>query len=266
MKTKLIAFTLPLSLLIFQSCTKISDVVTSSSVATSTDESVSESLLNDSSLICYLPFSGNFRDKSRHGNNGTPFGSPSFVADRFGNAGKAVSFAASNTWIEIPQAQFNGLRVGTFAMDFYATSTNHQVLMGKMSYSQPYGSSGWYQSFVIVLDPSGLTPQIQFASKQDGYCSSDQGWNQNLYGFNPIILNQWNHLAITFNDSIENLYLNGTFVSSVSRLPSPICGDEPIRLGVWWQQDPQYFTGYMDELRIYNRVLSAKEVRKLSTL
>src|SRR5690348_11586769 len=128
MKTKLIAFALPLSLLVFQSCTKTSDAV-KSSTSTSTDESISEPALNDSSLICYLPFSGNFKDQSRHGNNGTPFGSPSFVADKFGNVGKAISFSLSNTWIEIPQVQFNGLQVYSISLDFYVTSSSHQCLM-----------------------------------------------------------------------------------------------------------------------------------------
>jgi hypothetical protein len=53
-------------------------------------------------------------------------------------------------------------------------------------------------------------------------------------------------------------------VGSGTKISSPICQGEPIRLGVWWSAEPLYFTGNMDEVRIFKRALSQKEIQKLS--
>jgi hypothetical protein len=71
-------------------------------------------------------------------------------------------------------------------------------------------------------------------------------------------------LAITFNNNIQKMYLNGNLVAPDVKAVSAICSGEPIRLAVWWQSDPLYFTGYMDAVRIYKKVLSANEIKKLS--
>jgi len=216
----------------------------------------------DSGLLCYFPFNGNLKDKSGHGNNGTLQGDTiSYVSDRFGIASRAISFGASNSWIEIPEADFAGLKTVTIAMDFYPTSASQQVLISKMSYSAAIGSPDFYQSFAILVQASG---QMGFEVRQKGFCNGTTGWNPVLYSNVAVILNTWNHVAITFNNTAQKMYLNGNLVSSGTKTASPICQGEPIRLAIWWQSDPEYFTGNMDEVRIYNRVLAQKEIKQLS--
>ncbi len=252
------------SLAAIQSCQKdSSSSTTQKSNAITNDQLAADSTTIDSSLLCYLPFKNNLKDQSGHGNNGVLHGTITYVADRFGNGSRAVSFAASNTWIEIPEAQFVGLKTGTIAMDFYATSTARQILISKMSYSIPFGSPGWYQSFLLVMQQDFSSP-IQFNSKQPGYCDQQNGWNLGMTSNTGFTLNQWNHIAVAFNKTSEKMYLNGNLVANATRVVSPICQGEPIRLGVWWQGDPLFFTGNMDEVRIYNRALSGKEIKQLS--
>lgn len=245
------------------SCKKEADI-SKVSTNTSGDHLETDAAVADSSLLCYLPFKGNLADKSGHGNSGILNGTVSYVPDRFGNASRAVSFSASNAWIEIPEAAFVGLHRATIAMDFYPLSTNQQVILSKMSYSAAIGSAGFYQSFVVSLEGNGI---IDFDIRKEGYCNASDGggWNPNLYSNSPFIYNAWNHLAITYNDNVEKIYVNGVLAGVSLKTASPICQGEPLRLGIWWQADPQYFTGNLDELRIYNRVLSAKEIKQLST-
>ncbi|HRI22948.1 MAG TPA: LamG domain-containing protein, partial [Panacibacter sp.] len=238
------------------SCKKDADISTVSTNA-SGDQLETGIVIADSSLLCYLPFKGNLADKSGHGNNGVLNGTVSYVPDRFGNASGAVSFSASNAWIEIPETAFVGLGRATIAMDFYPSSANQQVILSKMSYSAPIGSAGFYQSFVVSLGGDGI---IDFDIRKEGYCnaSDGSGWNPNLYSNSPFIYNAWNHLAITYKDNVEKIYVNGVLAGISIKTASPICQGEPIRLGVWWQADPQYYTGNLDEVRIYNRILSGK--------
>ena len=255
-----------LSALLFvnQSCQKDAVSKNQQVSATSEDELVNAKL-NDATLLCYFPFNSNLKDKSGHGNDGSLVGTVSYVADRFGNASRAVSFAAGNSYIEIPQDDFLGLTNMTISMDFFATTSARQLLLSKITYGIPYTSPDFNSSLVLVAEQANFNP-IQFNSKKEGYCNSpyDYDWNTTINSNTNFQLNRWNHIAITINDNIQKMYLNGVLVGSESKVTSPICGTEPIRLGVWWSVDPLYFTGYMDEVRLYSRVLSDKEIQKLS--
>lgn len=262
-RLKTLAIILSLSIIFF-SCKKDSNLSSIPKPNVTGDQIVADTPVIDPSLLCYLPFNGNLRDKSGHHNNGTLFGTLSYVADRSGTPGKAASFRASNSWIEIPEAQFVGMKTGTIALEFFPTSSGRQVLISKMSYSQPIGSPNFYQSFIAVIQQQNFPYPVQFNIRQSGYCNGGtSGWNPELNSTTNFALNQWNHLAITFNNSTQKMYINGNLVATTSKLTSPICQGEPIRVGVWWQSDPLFYTGDMDEVRIYNRVLSGKEIKAL---
>ncbi len=245
------------------SCKKDSNSSIASIDQSSNDQMEIDSTVVDTSLLCYLPFTGNFKDKSGHNNNGILKGTISYVADRFGNASHAVSFSASNSWIEIPESSFVGMPIGTISLDFYPAPYSQQQLVSKMSYSEPIGSPGFYQSFTILLQSDGV---VAFDLRKSGYCnaSDGSGWNPTIYSNTGVINYSWNHLAITFSNTTQKMYLNGNLVATSVISSSPICQGEPIRLGVWWQSDPEYFTGNMDEVRIYKRVLTAAQIKKLS--
>lgn len=247
-----------------QSCQKEAVQKNQQQTVSSEDE-LMNARLNDSTLLCYYPFNSNLKDKSGHGNNGSLVGTVSYVPDRFGAASRAVSFAAGSSYIEIPQDDFLGVTNMTISLDFFASSSARQLLLSKITYGIPYTSPDFNSSLVFVIQQANSSP-IEFTTKKDGYCSSPYGydWNSTTYGTGSFQLNKWNHVAVTFNDNIQKIYLNGVLVGSGSKVPSPICGTEPIRLGVWWSVDPLYFTGYMDEVRLYNRVLSDREIQKLS--
>lgn len=253
---------------ILQSCQKDSNKLQKATAAISyQDQTSADNAITDSSLLCYLAFSGNLRDKSGYGNNGKlrGGGTLSFVADRFGKPGKAISFGNSNSWIEIPEAKFVGLKTGTIALDFYPTTSARQALITKMSLNAAIGSESFYQSFVLVFEQFNAQA-IQFDIRQAGYCNSvSEGWNPTLFSSSSFVLNTWNHIAITFNNTIQKMYLNGNLVGVTTKTTSPICKGEPIRLGIWWQSDPNYFTGAMDEVRLYKRVLSKTEIKALSS-
>jgi len=74
----------------------------------------------------------------------------------------------------------------------------------------------------------------------------------------PIVLNTWTHLAATYDGSILGLYVNGTRVAT-----NTVSGSLPSASGpAWIGKTPSYgvFQGKVDEVRIYNRALSATEI------
>ena len=250
-----------------QSCKK--DSVTEHKISNNVAAENVEAVNLDSGLLCYLKFNHNLKDSSGHNNNGVPKnGTFTFVKDRFGNKESAINFGTTHKYIEIPEKKFVGLTKATISIDFYAIQAIREYLISKMSYDIPVGSPGFYQSFSFGIDIVNKM-RLGFQTRQKNFCDAPptNGWNPGLYADTAtIVLNKWNNVTVTFNNTVQKMYLNGKLVASGTKTASPICAGEPIRLGVWWSQDPAYFTGNMDEVRIYNRPLTATEVKQLSKL
>ena len=77
--------------------------------------------------------------------------------------------------------------------------------------------------------------------------------------------NTWTHLASTYDGSTQKLYVNGALVGSRSQTGSIALSNGALRIGgnsVWGE----YFNGYIDEVRVYNRALTQTEIASDSKL
>jgi hypothetical protein len=73
-------------------------------------------------------------------------------------------------------------------------------------------------------------------------------------------LNVWSHLAATFDNATLRLFVNGTQIASLATA-GPIAtstGDLWIGANNVWSE---WFSGAIDEVRVYNRALSAAEIQ-----
>src|SRR6185437_16551675 len=80
-----------------------------------------------------------------------------------------------------------------------------------------------------------------------------------LDGTAAVPTGAWTHLAATFDGTTERLYVNGTQVSSLAVSGSILTSTSPLKIGgnaIWGE----YFNGMIDEVRVYNRALSAGEI------
>src|SRR5581483_4700676 len=76
----------------------------------------------------------------------------------------------------------------------------------------------------------------------------------NLFAPTALPLNTWSHLVATFDGTTEQLYVNGVQVASQVQPGAIGTSAQPITIGGAWQ-------GLIDEVRVYNRALSAAEIQ-----
>ena len=181
-------------------------------------------------------------DSSGRGHTGTVSGVTWVTTGRFG---KALSFDGVNDLVNV--ADSNALDL-TSAMTLEA-------------WIRPTSATD-YRSVVIKERSGGLVYSM--------YSSSDtpppSGWvrigtaDYSVNGPGAIPTNTWTHIAVTFGGGSLRLYVNGTLVTTVSRTGSIATSTSPLRIGgntIWGE----YFSGLIDEVRIYNRALSATEIQ-----
>ena len=86
------------------------------------------------------------------------------------------------------------------------------------------------------------------------------GGDIDVRGTAQVALDAWTHLAATYDGATLRLYANGTLAASRAIAGSMVASTAPLRFGgnaVW----PEWFAGLIDEIRIYNRALSAAEIQ-----
>jgi hypothetical protein len=79
-------------------------------------------------------------------------------------------------------------------------------------------------------------------------------------GTSLLPVNTWSHLAVTYDGSVMRLYVNGVQVGTQT-IAGPIATSTgALTIGgntVWGE----FFTGRVDDLRVYNRARSQAEVQ-----
>jgi hypothetical protein len=72
---------------------------------------------------------------------------------------------------------------------------------------------------------------------------------------------QWHYAVLTYDGSVLRLYIDGSQVASKSTTAVPdSTGTQPLRIGANSQALDRTYTGNADEVRVWNRALTAQEV------
>jgi len=93
-----------------------------------------------------------------------------------------------------------------------------------------------------------------------------KGWDYTLAATLPLPLGRWVHLAGTFDGHWMRLYVDGKEVARLER-PGPLkpCAN-PLTLGAYQVGHQAYFTGLLDEVKLWERALSPSELAACAAL
>ena len=193
-------------------------------------------------LVAYYPFNGNANDESGNENHGTIYGA-TLSSDRFGNANCAYDFDGVNDYIQTP------------------LSSNTQPLTISVWFKSDVTNTGESHSIVDSDIWSRGGQSIIFAYDRDN--TLDVQYHSGSYD-SPFIVDigTWYHAVATFVPGKIELYVNANFIGSKTFVQGILDGDD-FRMGRHNSSDPQWFDGIIDDVRIYNRVLSYDEILEL---
>jgi len=238
MKTKIILIVIFIGL--FYSCKK----------------TTSSTTLNNG-LIAYYPFNGNANDESGNRHNGTVYGA-TLTTDRFGNSNKAYNFDGSGSCIQVIDSSF-ALKQYTISM---WVSINSQLSDGETSMLISIGNYGGDQHLQYTNDYYSL-----YGWTFGGYNVDSLPYTLSV-GALPNV-NQWYLLTVTRSADKLDFFINGLLTKSESSkipiLPNYGTGKTIAIIGAHFNYTMP-FNGKIDEVRIYNRILSNNEITELKNL
>lgn len=198
--------------------------------------------INDG-LVARYEFNGNALDSSGNGFNGAVNGAV-LTSDRFGNANSAYFFAGNGEHISVstsPNLYSTGAWSATVWFNFQA--------------------GGLYQPRIL----SNGTIDIALTTTNGNPIVAAAGWN--YYGIaTPYTLNSgtWYNLAAVCDGTYISLFMNGVFVATDSHAGGPpSAGFGVLGFGRNLDTGTDWYAGKIDEVRLYNRVLSASEVSQI---
>jgi hypothetical protein len=195
-------------------------------------------------------------------NNGTLSGGATRVADRSATSGGAVQFDGTSGLITVPDAASLDLTSG----------------MTLSAWVRPTALSGW-QTVILkecgdpvatcagTTSSTGLVYSLYANNDTDGGPGSTvkvvgQTTDQSAINAPPLSINTWHHLSATYGsatDPMLRLYVDGVQVASLPLTSNLRVSGRSLFIGgnQFWGE---WFAGTIDDVTIYNRVLSAAEI------
>lgn len=213
-------------------------------------------------LVAFYPFNGNANDESGNNNNGIIYGA-TLTEDRFGNPESAYNFNGLNNYILVrnPVGLSNSKYSFSLWLNISQLPLTHQC------------------NFILELGYPNLQGHVIAINNQFTQTNPTSGWSVNSpnlsssrINFQTGILpniNTWYHLTFIRNDTSVYIYENGIILKHVltngefASYPDPVNLYLGSRSLVW---DNYFFNGIIDDIRVYNRVLTDSEINELVSL
>ena len=197
-------------------------------------------------LVAYYPFNGNANDESGNGHDGVVSGA-TLTADRFGNSGSAYNFNGSSDFIS--------------TSDLATTTTDNWSIT---AWIKPATLNQLGTVVINGFDNGGASNNgysILLGDGGSGTGNKLTGLFSNVEWINPMLTlstdNVWYQVDMVRNNGTTTLYLNGV-AGAVTTTAAPGIPSGSLRIGS--QMGLRFFNGAIDEVKIYNRPLSAEEI------
>jgi hypothetical protein len=207
----------------------------------------SPSQVDREGLVAYFPFDGDADDASGNGHHGTVQGA-TLTTDRDGQEGRAYAFDGVDDFISVPDSPEFDIGVGDITVLLWV-------------FREPAGGSRF----------QGLISHTDGAEADDGWWWTLARGTANMWVSlddydhiyrSGVPLDTWVHLAFVRSGSEITFYVDGTAHGDpVDHGRNISNSDGDLRVGMEGSTYGEFFfSGKIDEVRFYNRALTADEI------
>jgi len=203
-------------------------------------------------LVAYYPFNGNANDESGNGNNGSIIDA-TLANDRIGRLNSAYSFNGTSSKITVNFStplntrNYSGLTISAWCKlnDLIANPYNILTIMDNS-----------FKGFILTYD-SNISYRRFYAAKL----------TKPIYTLDSTVTNVWYNLTLTYDNTtnVSRFYLNNVLQGEIT---NDTLKPSLINLYIGYHNSDSwgfgwYMNGLIDDIRIYNRVLTETEIMQL---
>lgn len=218
---------------------------------------ISINTYSQKNMILYLPFDNNLKDFSEKNNDGVAIGNISYGEDRFGNPCSAAYFKGQE-YITIQNSKsLNAIN------DKFSLTTWFKIEKGSDDYL-------WLTLVCKgnLPDETNTSPHfrvqvLQTNTQSTVSINSEFTEYDNDYKNHLFIPGKWMFFSLTYDGKNVITYLNGKKTWEFPYLGKLYSNSSPLYIGKDIPGATESFTGYLDELKLFNTDLSEKEINKL---
>lgn len=206
-------------------------------------------LFNPNGLVGYWKFDegsgATVADSSGNGNTGTLVNSPSWTT---GKVGGALQFNGSTNYVNAGNASNLDVAGGDFTAGVWI---NTQTTAKKFFLQKADLNDGWNLGINMNAD---IFLELRDSSSASGTTASFP---------TAIATNTWYYVAVVKSGTNITVYKNGISLGTQAAYQNLSNAAVNFQIGRldWWT--PGYFIGSIDDVRLYNRALSAAEIMAL---
>lgn len=179
-------------------------------------------------------------DISGRYNNGTLTGGPTWN-------NQSLSFNGVNDSIVVPDSTSWAFGTSDFSLSMWIKPTTVAQYVFVSQYQDTNNRWIWFMEDATAM---------YFQNRTAGVLSPNESWTPNL------TIGMWQHLVLTRSGNTWTVYKNASAVTGGSTDTGSV-GNHSGSLEIGSQNAASSFNGSIDDVRVYNRALSAQEVRTL---
>jgi len=192
-------------------------------------------------LVAFYPFKKNLFDYSGNNHNGTAVGTAIYVPDHKGKPNSALQLGSARI---VTDNFFNFKMTDTFSISVWFTSDINNAGGRLLSTECPEGN-------FRVSSYGGGVYAWQLGSAQ-------------YYIYDTVASNTWNYLVYTYKKGKVQLYKNGVLkYSGTNSSTDALNYCAPFTIGAKASPSYDMWQGNIENLRVYNRVLTKTEINYL---
>lgn len=215
-------------------------------------------------LVAQYDFTGNANDLSGNGNNGTVYGA-TLTSDRFGNPNSAYNFVNGADKIVVPDNNSLSL-TGSFGFNFWINNSGYNGSFNGILSKYEAGSCNHNGYFIGMMSWSG---EDKIELQADPICSNANSYEPNANG--KLNTGQWYNIGLTYDQPNTKLiyYVNGVKIDSfivalsVQNTTYDLIIGNHVAYPYTSSSTGANFQGAIDDIRIYNRLLTQCDMDSL---